>query len=292
MFKTVALQQNMRGDVSCVDMVRGGVLLLGGFDGLHIGHRQLLARAKAYGLPVGVMTIVGGKEGSLFTLSERELIFKNAGVDFVFELPFAEIKELSPKQFIALLEEQFAPKAIVCGADFRFGAGAKGNAESLKTLSSAEICVLPLLEVDGRKVSSSTVKALLSDGALEQANGMLGEPFFLLGEVEQGRQIGRTIGFPTANIAYREEKFALPLGVYESTASVDGVAYKSITNFGAQPTVQGGQVCVETYLDGFEGDLYGKKLQIRFIRKIRNIKKFESLELLKAQLQADLDTIR
>ena len=283
MFKTVAFtKRNMRGSV----------LLLGGFDGLHIGHRQLLARAKTYGLPVGVMTIVGGKEGSLFTLAEREWIFKNAGVDFVFELPFEEIKELLPKQFVSLLEEQFSPKAIVCGEDFRFGAGAQGYAESLKSLSSAEISVLPLLEVDGQKVSSSTVKSLLLGGALERANELLGEPFFLLGIVEKGRQIGRTIGFPTANMAYSQEKFSLPLGVYETKAFVDGTAYRAITNFGTQPTVQGGQVCVETYLDGFNGDLYGKEMQVSFLRKIRDVQKFDSIELLKAQLQMDIQVIR
>ncbi len=292
MFKTVAFtQQNMRG-VSPSDDFRGGVLLLGGFDGLHIGHRQLLARAKAYGLPVGVMTIVGGKEGSLFTLAEREWIFKDAGVDFAFELPFAEIKGLSPKQFVALLEEQFAPKAIVCGEDFRFGAGALGCAESLKTMAKADVCVLPLLEVDGKKVSSSTVKALLADGELEKANALLGEPFFLLGAVERGRQIGRTIGFPTANIVYAKEKFPLPLGVYESRALLDGVPYKAITNFGTQPTVRGGQVCVETYLDGFDGDLYGQVLAVCFVRKLREIRCFESVEGLKLQLQEDLRRMR
>lgn len=283
MFKTVAFTKRN---------THGGVLLLGGFDGLHVGHRQLLSYAKTYGLPVGIMTIVGGKDGSLFTLEEREQIFREAGADFVFELPFLEIKGLSPQEFVALLEAQFAPKAIVCGEDFRFGAGALGTAESLQALSLANVTVLPLIELEGSKVSSSTVKELIALGGLEKANAMLSRPFFLLGKVEMGRRIGRTIGFPTANMSYPAGKFLLPLGVYETRVLIDKAEYKAITNLGAQPTVGGGQVCVESFVADFNGDLYGKSLRVSFVRKIREIKKFESVEQLKAQLQMDLAEIR
>lgn len=282
MFKTVAFtKQNMRG----------GVLLLGGFDGLHVGHRQLLACAKTYGFPVGVMTIVGGKEGSLFTLTEREWIFKNAGVDFVFELPFETIKDLPAKRFVQMLEEQFAPAAFVCGEDFRFGFKAEGSAQTLKDITSVHVDVLPLLERNGEKISSSTVKALLAAGDIKQANELLGQPFFLKSMVVEGKKLGRTLGFPTANILYPTEKFPIPFGVYETRVDVGGVEYKGITNFGAQPTVGYGQVCVETYLDAFSGDLYGQTLAVAFLRKIREIQKFKSVDALKEQLQKDLNKI-
>ena len=105
----------------------GCVMLLGGFDGLHVGHKKLLARAKTYGLPIGIMTISGGKgERNLFTEQEREYIFFKNGIDFSFVLPFAEIKDMSPSQFVALLQTQFHVQAFVCGTDFRFGKGACG----------------------------------------------------------------------------------------------------------------------------------------------------------------------
>ena len=115
-------------------------MLLGGFDGLHAGHRLLLSYAKNSGLPVGIMTIIGGKgEKSLFTASERESIFKESGIDFVFELPFSEIKDLSPEQFMRLLEKECKPKLFVCGEDFRFGAGAKGTPEIIKTKGQVRV---------------------------------------------------------------------------------------------------------------------------------------------------------
>ena len=151
MFQTVHFTQQLN--------TQGCVILLGGFDGLHVGHRLLLSRAKEYGVPVGVMTIVGAKQGgSLFTFAEREQIFRMAGVDFAFELPFSEIKDLSPNTFIALIEKQFSPVAFVCGEDFRFGRGAQGDAALLKRITNVKVDVLPLLEKDGQKVSSSTVK--------------------------------------------------------------------------------------------------------------------------------------
>ena len=272
--------------------MRGGVILLGGFDGLHIGHRQLLKRAKEYGLPVGVMTISGGKGDSVFTLRERESIYRRAGVDFAIELPFMEIKELSPQAFVALVEEQFSPKAFVCGEDFRFGKSAAGDPELLRRLTTAQVDVLPLLEMNGEKVSASTVKACLATGKIEEANALLGEPFFLIGTVQEGRKVGRTIGFPTANLTYPQEKCALAYGVYACEVVVGEKCYRAITNFGSQPTFDGGQVCVEAHLDGFDGDLYGKELTVRFLRKIRDIQKFACVEDLKKQLQTDLNDIR
>lgn len=267
-------------------------MLLGGFDGLHVGHRKLLSRAKASGLPVGVMTIVGGKGEGLFTENEREDIFRRNGVDFAFELPFAEIRSLSPQEFLRVLHEEFSPKLVVCGEDFRFGAGALGTPQSIKERGQVCVEILPLVEMDGEKVSSRTVKALLKEGEIVKANEMLGERFFLLGKVEKDRQVGRTIGFPTANIAYPKEKFPLKKGVYETRTEVNGKTYKGITNYGARPTFGDESVWTETYLDGFDGDLYGKTLKVEFVRFLREITKFESAEALKAQLQEDIRRVR
>lgn len=268
-------------------------MLLGGFDGLHIGHKKLVARAKAHGLPVGVTAIVGGKAGKpLFTLSERAEIFGAAGLDFVFELPFDEIKDISPEAFVRLLVKEFSPKAFVCGDDFRFGRAAAGTPETLKTVGQVCVETEELLTYAGEKVSSTAVKKLLGKGDTERANVLLGERFFLMGEVYQDRKIGRTIGFPTANIAYPSEKFPIKKGVYETRVCVDGKAYKGVTNYGARPTFGNEAECTETYLDGFAGELYGKTLKVEFVRYLRDIKKFESAEALKKQLQADIAAVR
>ncbi len=264
-------------------------MLLGGFDGLHLGHRQLLSCAKNSGLSVGITSIFGGKGwDGLFTSLERVRIFKENGVDFVFELPFSEIKDLSPTAFLEILTGKFSPKLFVCGEDFRFGNGAKGTPDFLK--QSTRVCVetLPLVQIEGEKVSSRTVKERLQRGEIEKANELLGENFFLIGKVEKDRQVGRTLGFPTANIAYPKEKFSLKKGVYESRVRLDGKVYKGITNFGARPTFGDCNEWTETYLDGFFGDLYGRELKVEFVRYLRDVKKFDGADELKRQLQEDI----
>lgn len=267
-------------------------MLLGGFDGLHVGHRRLLSCAKQSGLPVGVMTIIGGKQGNLFTFLEREQIFAENGVDFVFELPFEEIKDLNPTQFIELLCEKFNPKLFVCGEDFRFGAGAQGTPEILKQSTQVRVEILPLVEIEDEKISSRKIKDLLSAGEIQKANALLGEEFFLIGKVEKDRQIGRTMGFPTANIPYPKEKFPLKKGVYETRVCLGGTTYKGITNYGARPTFDNEKITTETYLDGFSGDLYEKTLTVKFTRYLRDIQKFEGMEQLKKQLQEDIRRVR
>ena len=272
---------------------KGVAMLLGGFDGLHVGHRLLLQRAKESGYPVGVMTIVGGKtDGNLFTFFEREYIFRNSGVDFVFELPFEEIKHLSPQAFLQTLIGEFSPALFVCGEDFRFGAGACGTPETIKSSTQVPVEVIPLVEIGGEKVSSGTIKKMLQAGKTENVKTLLGEPFSLIGEVVKDRQVGRSLGFPTANIFYPKEKFPLKEGVYEACAEIDGKVYKAITNYGARPTFGDNTVVTESYFDGFSGDLYGKVLQIQFVRYLRGVQKFDGVESLKAQLQEDLRRIR
>ena len=275
------------------DISQGSAMLLGGFDGLHLGHRRLLSCAKQSGLPVGLMTIVGGKaQENIFTFTERENIFRESGADFVFELPFSEIKDLSAEDFLQKLLTQFNPKLFVCGTDFRFGAGAKGTPETIKQATHVRVESLDLLEMYGEKISSRAIKSLLEQGEVEKANALLGEKFFLIGEVVKDRQIGRTLGFPTANISYPKEKFPLKQGVYETRVCVDGKAYKGITNYGARPTFDNTEVLTETYLDGFDGDLYGKILTVQFIKYLRDVKKFNCVEDLKEQLQKDIRRVR
>lgn len=286
MLKIIPLTQQLNTENGCV-------MLLGGFDGLHVGHKQLVARAKTYGLPIGIMTIFHGKsEQGLFTSFERESIFKNVEIDFVIELPFADIKNLSPEKFIHLLMSKCNVKAFVCGDDFRFGKNAAGNAESIKRAVQVCVEIVDLVQIDGEKASATTVKKHLQTGEVEKANCILGEPFFLIGEVVKDRGVGKTLGFPTANILYPIDKFPLKQGVYETRVCVDGKVYKAITNYGARPTFDENTVLTETYIDGFNGDLYGQTLQIYFVRFLRENQKFDSADALKEQLQKDIKGVR
>lgn len=285
MLKTVFLTDNQEAG-------REVAMLLGGFDGLHVGHRVLLARAKASGLPVGIMTIAGCKDKGIFTFEEREIIFKESGVDFVFELPFEEIKSLSPAVFLELLKNNFNPSLFICGEDFRFGTMAQGTPKTIEEWGQVRVEVLPLLEVEGEKISSRTIKDCLAAGNIPLANELLGERFFLLGEVIKDRQVGRTIGFPTANILYPQDKFPLKQGVYETRVTVDGTSYKGITNYGARPTFDNDRLITETYLDGFDGDLYGKLLKVEFVRFLREVTKFDGVAALKGQLTKDIERVR
>lgn len=272
---------------------RGCVMLLGGFDGLHAGHKKLVEKAKGFCLPIGIMTIVGGKDAkNLFTLKEREEIFTRSGVDFAFELPFSEIKDLSPQAFSRLLLGEFHPIAFICGDDFRFGKNACGNAQTLKQAGQVRVEVEKLITANGEKISSTKIKGHLAAGQVEQANELLDEEFFLLGTVVKDRGVGRTIGFPTANVEYPKDKYPIKQGVYETRVCVNGKEYKAITNYGNRPTFDNDTIITETYLDGFSGELYGKELKIRFKRQIREIKKFESAEKLKAQLNEDIRRVR
>lgn len=286
MLKIIPLTQQL-------NMENGCVMLLGGFDGLHVGHKQLVARAKTYNLPIGIMTIFRGKsEQGLFTFLERERTFLQAGIDFVIELPFEQIKDLSPEQFIKLLMTECNVKAFICGDDFRFGKNVAGNAETIKR--AVQVCVetVNLVQINGEKASSTVVKKYLKDGNVQAANDILGEEFFLIGEVIKDRGVGKTIGFPTANILYPTDKFPLKQGVYETRVCIDGKAYKAITNYGARPTFDENTVRTETYIDGFDGDLYGQTLQIFFVKFLRENQKFESVEALKKQLQTDIKGVR
>jgi riboflavin kinase/FMN adenylyltransferase len=286
MLKTVLLTTE---NTSC----KGAVMLLGGFDGLHIGHKTLLAKARSFGLPVGVMTIVGGKESeSLFTFAEREVAFAKNGIDFVFELPFAEIRDMTPIAFMQRLEEEFSPFAFVCGEDFRFGKNAVGSAKNIKDYTRVRVEIEELLKKDGQKISTTDIKSYIKEGQIEEANALLGEPFFLMGTVKRDRGVGKTLGFPTANISYPSGKFPLKKGVYETRVRIDGKEYRCITNYGARPTFGDENVVTETYIDGFSGDLYGKTLTVRFARYLRDIKKFNGIEELQAQLQEDIRRVR
>ena len=178
MLKTIFLRDNCN--------TQGCVLVLGGFDGVHIGHRRLIAHAKEQGVSVGVMTIVGGKGAALFMLEERLHIFKNCGVDFVIPFEFSEIRDKSAEEFLGELEKEFSPTLYVCGCDFRFGKDAKGDADTIKEVSKVPVVKEELVVSDGEKVATRHLKSLLEEGELSTMRNLMGDPYFIIGTVVRG----------------------------------------------------------------------------------------------------------
>ncbi len=269
-------------------------LLLGGFDGLHLGHRALLERAKK-GLPVAITTIFGGKGSALFTKREREFLFDCAKIDYLIEWEFTnEFQNLSAEEFCKLLFLRVDPEIIVCGEDFRFGRGAKGNSALLKELAPCPVEVVPAVKrTEDGKIATSSCKEHLLKGELSLLNACLEtenfyeSAYFILGEVEHGRAEGRKYGFPTLNLAVPSHKLLPPDGVYGGWTATERGNFPSIINFGARPTFGVGERKIEAHLVGFEGDLYGRTVRVYPTEFLRPIQRFSSPEELQIQLQKD-----
>ena len=276
------------------------IYALGFFDGVHIGHQALLkecrrlaeshhCKAAAVTFSSHPDTLVLGKTPKLInTIKDRVRLLKEAGMDDVVVLPFDKQMMTMPwQEFLMLLREHYHAAGLVCGHDFRFGNRGEGSAQLLQTYCTGNnmVCaVVPEQTLDGITVSSTHIRTLLEAGQMEAAAKFLGHPHILSGEVVSGRQLGRTLGIPTANLSIPEEVAALPFGVYACKAQVAGNEYLAVTNIGNRPTVGGHRITVEPWLLDFEGDLYGQELTLRFYRFLRPEQKFPSLDALKAEI--------
>ncbi len=278
------------------------VFLLGYFDAVHIGHRALIARAKEIAseleIETGALTFTGGKKGAqVYVLKERERILSSLGVGFLYEADFeSPFRDLSGEAFLETVADRCGVRAFVCGDDFRFGKGASCGADFLKRFCrerEIEAEVLPLISFEGEKVSATLAKKYLDEGNIPKLNAVLGGKYFISGRVAtEGRHVGRSLGFPTANLHPEPDKYPLSEGVYAVSVPLDGREYRGIANFGPRPTFGDGRVVCETYIDGYSGDLYGKELTVYFDFRIRDVRKFSSQEELRRQLQRDLEKIR
>lgn len=280
-------------------MEKKTIYALGFFDGVHLGHQALLVAcghlARRSGCKVGVVTfdthpdaLVAKQAPPLInTVEERCRMFLAHGFAELLVRPFNE--ELMHMPWQSFLEDLIRRGAagFVCGDDFRFGYKGQGNAQSL-----AEFCrernmpyaIVPERTVDGVRISSTHIRSLIEAGDMETAAKFLGHPHFLSGQVVQGRQLGRTIGIPTANLLLPQGVVVPRLGVYACTCVVDGKEYMAVTNIGSRPTVEGHQVRAESWILDFDGDLYGKELTLEFYKFLRPERKFPSLEELRAEI--------
>lgn len=280
---------------------RGASVALGAMDGVHRGHQAVLAEARRHRLPLGAAVFEphprrhfhpDAPPFRLQTADQRARTLRQLGVDIVYEIPFdAALAELSDEAFARhILAEQIGAKHVTVGHDFRYGKNRTGDAAALARQGQAlgfAVSVVPPVTAAGQRISSTAIRAALADGLPDEAAQLLSRPFAIEGEVIHGAQRGRTIGFPTANIAlgdYLRPKF----GVYAVRARIDAADVPGVANIGVKPTVGGASApLLEAHLFDYAGDLYGKTIEVALIAFLRPERKFESFEALKAQIEKD-----
>ena len=273
---------------------------IGKFDGVHMGHRELIAavlREKKNGYSscvISFSTEVEQEKSVIYTKKEKRKICEAMGVEVLAEYPLDEtIREMSAEQFIdEILCRRLQAKVIVVGEDFRFGKGRSGDVALLQELEKQygyrTVCV-PKVEEEQVRISSTGIRSLLVEGRIEEANELLGRPYAVFGEVLHGKKLGRTLGFPTMNLIPPVEKLLPAYGVYVTKTKVDGQWFEGITNVGLRPTVDSDKrVTVETHLFAYEGDLYGKQVEVQFLFFLRPERKFEDVEQLKNTILEDV----
>ena len=278
-------------------------IALGYFDGVHSGHRTVIQNAVAYAKKNGGKSAVitftdhpccffyGICPKYILTRQERENRIKAIGVDYLYELDFESISGLTAEEYLKdVLVKYFSPCAISTGWNHNFGYKKSGNAKFLHDSSKKfgyEYFELPPQKINNEIVSSSAIRKYLSEGKLEKANTMLGYKFYTSGRIIKGQQLGRTIGYKTANMIYPAELISLPFGVY----SVQTNFGKGIANFGTRPTVKGEGTLLEVHILDFDKDIYGETLNVEFNKMIRPEKKFPSLDALKNQIRNDIKQV-
>jgi len=275
--------------------VRGGVLAIGNFDGVHRGHRALLDRMRRWadeeGRPSAVVTFFPPAKvlfrGASYLSSRQEKIelLRPFGPDAIAVVPFTHDYARTDKEaFLAELAE-LRPRAVVVGEDFRFGRHRAGGLDDLQHVP--ERLEVFGLRLDGdAPISSSRIREHLAAGEIEAANRLLGEPYLAIGTVTAGDRRGRTIGVPTANLELPPEK-ALPLGVFAVRADTPHGTFGGMANVGPRPSFPDGAPRLEAHLFDFAGDLYDAALQVRFLTRLRGQRRFDGLDDLKAQLDED-----
>ncbi|MDT0643183.1 bifunctional riboflavin kinase/FAD synthetase [Zunongwangia sp. F363] len=279
---------------------------IGTFDGVHAGHQKIIERlvnsAKAGNLESAILTffphprMVLQKESGLRlinTITERKQILETTGVDHLIVHPFThQFSRLSAREFVRdILVNKLKAKKVIIGYDHRFGRNRTANIDDLRKFGEEfgfEVEEISKEEVEEVAVSSTKIRNALDEGRVEKANAYLRHPFTLTGTVVEGRGLGREFEFPTANLQIKEDYKLIPKnGVYVVKADIDGQNFFGMMNIGTNPTVGGDEQTIETYFFNLDKDLYGKHLQIALLVRIRDEKKFESVEKLKIAMKQD-----
>lgn len=281
-------------------------LAIGVFDGVHLGHRALIAQlarvAQAQGaravaatfdpLPIQVLA-PGAPASALSDVAERVRLLREAGVDAVVVFHFDEaFAKLSADEFIDRVRGACDIRRIVVGPDFHFGRRGEGDVEQLRARGGRDgfvVDVVTPIEIDGSIVSSTRIRNLLLAGDVEAAARLLGRPYTLRGHVVHGAKRGRSLGFPTINLALPRERLLPRDGIYAMWAEMGEGRFKAAASLGIRPTFGGGERVLEAYLLDFSGDVYGEEVEVAFVKRLRDEIAFASPAELSAQIARDVD---
>jgi riboflavin kinase / FMN adenylyltransferase len=298
------LIQLLRGLSAPARAPGGCAVTIGTFDGLHLGHQALVGALTAHAARLGLPSVLVTFEPTprehfcpqdpparLTSLRERWRILHGWGVDYVWLLRFGErLRNLSPEEFAAFLAREISARQVVVGHDFRFG---KGGAASAATLSAAgarlgfAVDVLEPVTLGAERISSSGVRTALAQADFAGAARLLGRPYSMRGRVVRGERLGRSLGFPTANLAL-ERRRAPVSGIFAvRVRGAAEVALPGVASLGTRPTIGGTAALLEAHLFDFNADLYGREIEVEFAAKLREEERFASLEALTAQMHRD-----
>ena len=288
------------------DGLKGTVVTIGTFDGVHLGHRKiidrLLASAQSNDLESVVLTffphprMVLQKDTGIKlinSINERIALLEASGLDHLIIHPFTKIfSRLTAEEFVKdILVDQLKARKVIIGYDHRFGRNRNANIEDLKAFGTQydfEVEEISKQDVDDVAVSSTKIRKALNEGDLTKANEYLGYPFMLNGIVSRGKGLGKKFNYPTANLKIKETYKLIPAkGVYVARASINGKEVYGMMSIGTNPTVGGSDLTIETFFFDFDADLYDQHLQIELLTRIRDEKKFNSVDELIAAMQAD-----
>ncbi|MBO7149061.1 MAG: bifunctional riboflavin kinase/FAD synthetase [Clostridia bacterium] len=293
------------GDLPCTD-ASPSVVALGNFDGVHIGHvcliRKAVETANKMGVECAVFTfarhpetvLVSRNAPSIMTLDDKLAVFEELGVDRVYLGDFETLRGLSPDEFVnGVLKSQANAVWAVCGFNFRFGKGGLGTPADLVRLMDGKSSVIEPVTLGEQTVSSSLIRSFIEGGKPERALEMLGRPFYINFPVIHGKHLGRCIGVPTINQDFPKGHIIPECGVYACKVYVGGKDYIGVANVGSHPTVDNeAPVNCETHIIGYSGWLYGEHIKVSFYKKVRDEKKFSSVDELVIQITQDIADVK
>lgn len=285
------------------------VVTVGVFDGVHLGHQTIMRIVKAGAEARKVRSVAvtfdrlpeelvspTSSTSYISTLDQRLELIAQQGMDMSVVLPLGpEVLDMSAEDFVTeILHRKLRTVQLVVGTNFVFGKGRAGNLDLLRRMGQKlgfEVIGVSPIKLDGSLVSSTVIRRLIANGNIERANELLGHPFTLQGEVVTGEGIGRTLGFPTANMQVSDRQIIPAKGVYAVTLDLDGRKWIGASNIGLRPTVGGRHSLVEVYIIGFSGNIYGREIRVEFHHRIREETRFHDVDALKRQIQADIQHI-
>lgn len=289
--------------------LRNPVMTIGNFDGVHRGHKVLFHRvvdwAKKLGgqsvvmtfdpHPLQVLAPTGGPD-FITTPGKKLQLIEAEGIDVTLVIPFSkEFAQISAHDFVKdLLVDRIGLRGLVVGYDYRFGKNREGDIRLLRELGNRygfQVEMVSGIELDGSLVSSTAIRQLIRNGHMHEVEKLLGRPYEIVGRVVKGRERGRLLGFPTANVDMLKQVPPKP-GVYAVEVEIEGEWYAGAANFGWNPTFGDPTPSLEVHVLDFEGDLYGKDITVRFVERIRDERRFPGPEALVAQIQRDVETVR